>query len=92
MDHYMNRQMDPLGDPQTTHHILLRLNSSIKPSHDYWFRCIDNRNRQWGIGSVPTWTWTQSKGPAQLQILTVTIPLSEFNFYLVIKSGGSMQG
>ena len=52
--------MDPLGNPLTTHPIQTGWEISIELCLNWRFRCIDNPDRQFVNGYVPTRTQTRS--------------------------------
>jgi len=60
----MNLQMDPLDNPLdnplTTHPIQTGCEMFIEPYLNWRLGCIDDPDRQFGNGLVPTRSWTQS--------------------------------
>jgi len=52
--------MDPLNNPLTTCPIQTGCEMCFKPYPNWWFRCFDDPDRQFGNGSVPTRTGTWS--------------------------------
>jgi len=71
-EHYINLQMDPLGNLLTTCPIQTGLEISIEPCLNWRFGCVDNLDRQFVNGSVPTRPCTCSDGPELL--LTLKVP------------------
>jgi len=65
----MNLQMDPLDNPLTTGPIQTGCEMSIEPYPNRRFGCIDDPDRQFGNGSVPTGTRTRSASPGPLLTL-----------------------
>jgi len=68
----MHLQMDPLDNPQSTRPIHTGRDYSKELYLNGWFGYIDNRDRQFGPGSVPTWTRTRSDSPEPLLTLITT--------------------
>jgi len=67
----MNLQMDPLDNPLTTRPIQTGCEMSIEPYPNWRFGWIDDLDRQFGNGSVPTRTRTRFGGPEPLLTLVV---------------------
>jgi len=65
----MYLQMDPLDNPLSTRQIETGREFSNEPYPNRRFGFMDNRDRQFGAGSVPTLTWTRSDGPEPLLTL-----------------------
>jgi len=65
--------MDPLGDPLTTHLIQTGWEFTMEPYPSGKFGFIDDRDRQFGNGSVWTRTRTRSDGPEPLLTLVDTL-------------------
>ena len=69
--HYMYLQMDLLDNPLSTRPSQTGRECCIEPYPNGLFRLVDNPDRQFGTGSVPTRTQTRSDGPETL--LTVSV-------------------
>jgi len=65
----MNLQMDPLGDSLKTRRIQMGWEITIELYPNWRFWCIDNPDRQFVNGSVPTQTRTRTDGPEPLVTL-----------------------
>jgi len=65
--------MDQLGDPLTTHPIQTGCEFAFEPYPSWQFGFIGNPYRQFGNGSVWTWTQTQSDGPELLLTLSASM-------------------
>ena len=65
----MHLQMDPLDNPLSTHQIQTGRVFSKEPYPNGRFGFIDNPDRQFGAGVVPTRTRTRSDGPEPLLTL-----------------------
>jgi len=61
--------MDPLGDPLTTLPLQTGSEFTMEPYPSRQLGFIDDPDRQFGNGSVWTWTRTQSDGPEPLLTL-----------------------
>ena len=62
--------MDPLCDPLTTRPIQTGWEFTMEPYPSGQFGFIDDPDRQFGNGSVWTWTRTRSDGPEPLLTLS----------------------
>jgi len=68
-EHYINLQMDLLGNPLTTHQIQMNWEISIEPYPNSGFSSIVNPDRQSGNGLGSTRSLTRSDGPEPLLTL-----------------------
>jgi len=64
--------MDPRDNRLSTHPIQTGSKCPIELYPNEQFGYIDTPDRQFGAGSVPTWTRTRSDGPEQLLTLALT--------------------
>jgi len=71
-EHYINLQIDPLGDPLTTCPIQTGWEICIEPYPNWEFGWVANPDHQFGNGSVLTRTRTRSDG---LEPLLTLAPL-----------------
>jgi len=78
--------MDPLDNPLTTCPIQTDCEMSIEPYLNTQFGFVDDPDRQFGKGSVPTRARTQSAHPKLLLTLAVTVSL----FLLSIKAANTL--
>ena len=67
--HWMNLQIDPLGDPLTTRPMQPGWDICIELYPSWQFGCVDNAVHQFGNGLVQTWTLTWSDGPEAVLVL-----------------------
>jgi len=72
-EHYMNLLMDSQDNPQMTHPIHAGWDIMIGLYLNQQFGSIGNPDRQYGGGSVPTRTRSQSDGPELLLSLPLTL-------------------
>jgi len=54
-EHYLNLQMDPLGDLRATRAMDMGCDIAIVRYPTWWFGCLDNPDRRFGNSSVPTY-------------------------------------
>jgi hypothetical protein len=79
--HYINLQMDPLGDPLTARQIQTGWEICIKPCKSWWFQCLHNPDRQSVNTLVPTWTNTSHYRPEPSLTLDGPDRSNWFNYY-----------